>query len=76
MESAVEELGIENLQSKEIETLQPRIDGLQMAFDDLYQRAEVEGLDKQENLNQTPDAKNFLQVLIYRGKLIQPLNMK
>ncbi|MBK9340753.1 MAG: Hpt domain-containing protein [Rhodoferax sp.] len=59
MESAVEELGIENLQSKEIETLQPRIDGLQMAFDDLYQRAEVEGLDKQENLNQTPDAKKL-----------------
>ncbi len=57
MESAVEELGLEDLLSKDIETLQHRVDGLQMAFDGLYQRAEAGGFDTNLNPNQTPDTK-------------------
>ena len=58
MESAVEELGLENLQSKDIETLQSRLDGLQMDFDNLYQRDE-EGLDKQVSSKQISNSKNL-----------------
>ncbi|HMS27636.1 MAG TPA: Hpt domain-containing protein [Burkholderiaceae bacterium] len=57
MESAVEELGLENLQSKDIEKLQLRIDGLQSEFDGLYHYAELEDSNQIAIPGQIPEQK-------------------